>query len=1152
MIDLSENETMKTTSTQSRIIGALGAMLLSASSLLGQSNVGQWDFDAGNLSQTAGANLGDLSYIDGPSGATKLATQFGTTTSFGIPNIKGSPAQVMHFTNGLPGTGYLMPTPPGNVGSLCNNYTVIFDVLYPTGGNFRPLVENDDATLDRIYCFLAVGANNSLQATNTSGSSVPSAYAGTIVPNTWYRVGFVVDQADGVINIYTNGVKAGLLTVGKGVDGPYALLGSTLIPVLSSTVTNAEGYVNSIQIKDFPLNAGQMQALGGPSAAGIPITIPPVSTFVSSRTPDVGAVDLPPSPGINVTLNQGDSALNQATLSLALDGAAIPAVVTDMGGGVVSLDYTVTNFLSPLSVHQLQLVSTDSLVGTTTNTWSFTIANYQVAFLPATPLYSENFDLVTEGGIPAGWTATNRTDTLTAGLNLDDTQSDSYKDWVTIEVGHYASVYRDTQTYKSPGEPVVSGNRREMIPPIVLNGSLLTGLADGNLITAESDQRDGSQVQVLFTPDYNLVGKTNVYLSFFHINEQNQDNICSVEYSTDQGATWLPMLYLLDDGTTDGDGSDVVTNSATGKIDAFATFGTARNDQAFGLAYSNFIGAVVSTNLIPFIRPCRNDDPVQQKRIEILRAAKADGQANVRFRFGQAGTGSWFFTMDNFAIYSINTPVITTQPASVTVDANTPATFSVVASGNPPLAYQWQFNGLNILNATNVSYVISNALPANVGQYSVRVSNSDGPVTSTPANLTVTTTPKITGQIIGEIADPNGSVTFAPTATGGRPLSYLWFVNGSFLTASSTNVLTLNNLQVSNAGSYTFVVTNIYGAVTSSPTALQVYAGPLTNALVVHLPFNGDMTDTSGRGNDAQYQYQGAAASTPTFLQGKLGQAFQFNVLKDSSSFAYATLGYPTDLQFGDTNDFSVSLWINYTNQSDDLPFISNKDWNSSNNQGWGLFTQSAGDYRVNVTGPNRGSDKFDVHPTTKLRDGTWHNLVVSFLHAPFLQSAYVYCYVDGVLSNKKAASVAGTWDTSALPFSHTGGPATPLQTAFAVNIGEDGSGIYTDGGSAYNINALIDDLGIWRRALTANEAALIYRSGLAGGDLAHAAPVVALSITRNGDNITITWAGSPTIKLQKTTSLAPANWTDVPGTLGASSATLPLADAGAYFRLTQ
>src|SRR5262249_38461540 len=222
------------------------------------------------------------------------------------------------------------------------------------------------------------------------------------------------------------------------------------------------------------------------------------------------------------------------------------------------------------------------------------------------------------------------------------------------------------------------------------------------------------QYTVLFTRDYDLTGRTNVYVKWNSLYEQNQDNIASVEYSVDQGVTWLPVMYMLDDGVTDGDGSDVVTNQLTHTIDVFATFGTPRNDQAGGLAFSNFIGAPISTNLIPYISPRKNDDALASKRIEIVRIPQADNNSHVRFRFAQAGTSSWYFGMDDFGLYSITLPVITSQPQSLTVDANTPASFSVGASGGP-FAYQWKFNGTNIGGATQSSYTIAAAFTTNVG-----------------------------------------------------------------------------------------------------------------------------------------------------------------------------------------------------------------------------------------------------------------------------------------------------------------------------------------------------------------------------------------------------------------------------------------------------
>ena len=183
-------------------------------------------------------------------------------------------------------------------------------------------------------------------------------------------------------------------------------------------------------------------------------------------------------------------------------------------------------------------------------------------------------------------------------------------------------------------------------------------------------------------------------------------------------------------------------------------FGTARSDQAYGLAYSNFIGAAVSTNLIPYISGRRNDDPLSSKRIEVIRLPFADNQSHVRFRFGQAGTSSWYFGIDDFGLYSITTPVIGTQPLSQTVDANTPVTFSVIATGSP-LTYQWRFNGTPIPSATNSTYVIASVSPTNAGTYKVIV----GAVTvSAPAVLSVNTTPQITTDLSGEIADPGATV----------------------------------------------------------------------------------------------------------------------------------------------------------------------------------------------------------------------------------------------------------------------------------------------------------------------------------------------------------------------------------------------------------
>ena len=74
----------------------------------------------------------------------------------------------------------------------------------------------------------------------------------------------------------------------------------------------------------------------------------------------------------------------------------------------------------------------------------------------------------------------------------------------------------------------------------------MTNLAEGRFLMANSGYREGSQVQYLWSGDFDLTGKTNIHLSYHSLWEQNQDNFGAVEYSVDGGANWLPIVYMLD------------------------------------------------------------------------------------------------------------------------------------------------------------------------------------------------------------------------------------------------------------------------------------------------------------------------------------------------------------------------------------------------------------------------------------------------------------------------------------------------------------------------------------------------------------------------------------------------------------------------------
>ncbi len=84
-------------------------------------------------------------------------------------------------------------------------------------------------------------------------------------------------------------------------------------------------------------------------------------------------------------------------------------------------------------------------------------------------------------------------------------------------------------------------------------------------------------------------------------------------------------------------------------------------------------------------------------------------------------------------------PAITSQPMNQTVAAGQSATFSVTATGNSPLSYQWYENGTAIQGATSSSYTTAPTTAADNGDtFSVAVTDLGGTTTSNTVTLTLT------------------------------------------------------------------------------------------------------------------------------------------------------------------------------------------------------------------------------------------------------------------------------------------------------------------------------------------------------------------------------------------------------------------------------
>ncbi len=100
--------------------------------------------------------------------------------------------------------------------------------------------------------------------------------------------------------------------------------------------------------------------------------------------------------------------------------------------------------------------------------------------------------------------------------------------------------------------------------------------------------------------------------------------------------------------------------------------------------------------------------------------------------------------------------------------------------------------------------------------------------------------PAIQGSPLTQTAEAGSAVGLRVQASSPLPLFYFWYLNDTNLLSSGTNwQLELTNLQWSQSGSYTAVISNVLGAITSAPAMLNVIA-PLEHRPVPGIKVTGE------------------------------------------------------------------------------------------------------------------------------------------------------------------------------------------------------------------------------------------------------------------------------------------------------------------------
>lgn len=242
---------------------------------------------------------------------------------------------------------------------------------------------------------------------------------------------------------------------------------------------------------------------------------------------------------------------------------------------------------------------------------------------------------------------------------------------------------------------------------------------------------------------------------------------------------------------------------------------------------SLYMYSSVGTGTSPFTYQwCKDGQPI----------AGATSYYYSRYNFASADVGVYTLVVSNASgsasspgtmvgIRKVQTPIITSNPASMTVQPGSYVSLSVSAYGVGSLNYQWQKDGVAIVGATSSYYsVTSNATSANAGAYTVVVSNAAGSVTSTAGTLTVLsgTAPTISSQPQDITVLRGQSFTLNVGASGYPAPTYQWMKDGVAIANGTSSSFSTSSVASSDSGVYTVAVSNSVGSVTSRSVTVTV------------------------------------------------------------------------------------------------------------------------------------------------------------------------------------------------------------------------------------------------------------------------------------------------------------------------------------------
>jgi len=522
-------------------------------------------------------------------------------------------------------------------------------------------------------------------------------------------------------------------------------------------------------------------------------------------------------------------------------------------------------------------------------------------------------------------------------------------------------------------------------------------------------------------------------------------------------------------------------------------------------------------------------------------------------------------------ILPLDKPAFSRQPASVSLAKGLPATFTIdYVSAQGGATIQWLRNGAPIAGATGKTYTITAAaLADNNAKFSARVTDSSGTATSTEATLTVlddTAAPTIAAaypfdfnSIVVQFNEPIVDASVVPgvfTLSGGVTVS-------EAVRVSPTSVKLISTGKLTDGAAVTVTATGVSDFAGNVGNATGTANVTLSQGFMRYEQFANisgvAVTDLTG---NEKYPHRPDMTVFVPAAEGPADYADNYGA-RLSGWFTPATTG---SYVFYISADDGAELWLSTDETAGNAAMIATEpQWNGFRQWINGSNQASRGEPAANIASPVQltAGKRYYIAALVK-EGGGGDNIAITYKMAneadpasgtpSRLRGAQISTFappanrVINVTTNPANATVElGARATFTVAATVTPSSALGIQWQSSTD-GNTWTDIAGATGTSYTTAATVQaDAGKRYRAVLSTLGNVSVNTPAATLSFGTATTPARLTVSKTATGINLSWDQPG--RLQSTTTLSPAAWSDVPGVTG-QSASLPTDGNRRFFRV--